>query len=176
MAIREVLQMGHPLLREKARPLEPQEIGSEGIQKLLVDMLDTLHDQGGIGLAAPQIGESVRLAIIEIEAGPTRYGELEAMPLCVFINPSIEVLNPETEGYWEGCLSVAGLRGFVERPQHVRVSYTTETGDTVEAELKGFLATVFQHEFDHLDGKLFVDRITDTRLLSFETEHERFHL
>lgn len=153
-----------------------EEIGSESVARLLDDMVDTLHDYGGIGLAAPQIGESIRLAIIEIPGGPTRYGELEAMPLTAFVNPRIEVLDERCEGYWEGCLSVPGLRGFVERPQHVRVSYLTHEGVARELELQGFSATVFQHEFDHLDGKLFVDRMTDTRLLSFEHEYERFHL
>jgi peptide deformylase len=165
--------MGHPVLREVARPLEAGEIGSEAIERLIADMVDTLHDYGGIGLAAPQIGESLRLAIIEIPGGPSRYGELESVPLSVFINPVIEVLDPTTEGYWEGCLSVPGLRGFVERPQHVKVSYTTETGAAAELVLKGFLATVFQHEFDHLDGVLYIDRLTDTRMLAFDKEFER---
>ena len=176
MAVRRVLQMGHPLLRKVARPLARDEIESSEIARLTADMVDTLHDYGGIGLAAPQIGESIRLAIIEIEGGPTRYGELESMPLTVFINPVIEVLDAATEGYWEGCLSVAGLRGFVERPQHVRVDYLSATGQDESLELTGFYATVFQHEFDHLDGKLFVDRMTDTRLLSFEREYERYIL
>lgn len=167
--------MGHPLLREVARPLEPAELESSQLQVLLADMVDTLHDYGGIGLAAPQVGESLRLAIIEIDGGPTRYGELAPLPLTVFINPVIEVLDPATAGYWEGCLSVPGLRGFVERPQHVRIQYTNLIGARDTMELKGFPATVFQHEFDHLDGKLFVDRIEDTQLLVFEQEFERYH-
>ena len=175
MAIRRVLQMGHPLLREVARPLGRDAIGSEPVGRLIADMVDTLHDYGGIGLAAPQIGESVRLAIIEIPGGPSRYGELAPMPLTVFINPVIEVLDPATRGYWEGCLSVAGLRGFVERPQHVKIRYTSERGEARALELHDFFATVFQHEFDHLDGKLFVDRLTDSRLLVFEKEYERHH-
>ena len=176
MAIRRILNMGHPLLREVARPLSADELAAPRLRDLIRDMVDTLHDYGGIGLAAPQIGESVRLAIIEIEGGPTRYGELEPMPLSVFVNPVIEVLDPATAGYWEGCLSVPGLRGFVERPQHVRIRYTTLDNEPAELELRGFTATVFQHEFDHLDGTLFVDRVTDTRLLSFERELERYHL
>jgi len=168
--------MGNPLLREVARPLEPAELDSPQLQVLLADMVDTLHDYGGIGLAAPQIGEPLRLAIIEIDGGPTRYGELAPLPLTVFINPLIEVLDPVTAGYWEGCLSVPGLRGFVERPQHVRIQYTNLVGAQEVLELQGFPATVFQHEFDHLDGKLFVDRIQDTRLLAFEQEFERYHL
>jgi peptide deformylase len=175
MAARRVLQMGHPVLREVAHPLERAVLGSEPLRQLIADMVDTLHEYGGIGLAAPQIGESVRVAIIEIPGGPTRYGELAPMPLTVFINPLIEVLDPAARGFWEGCLSVQGLRGFVERPQHVRVRYTTEQGEDRELELKGFFATVCQHEFDHLDGKLFVDRLADSRLLVFEQEFEQYH-
>lgn len=176
MAIRRVLNMGHPLLREVAEPVTAQMLRSGELEPLVNDMVDTLHDYGGIGLAAPQIGEPLRLAIIEIPGGPTRYGELAPMPLTVFVNPRVEVLTQTTAGFWEGCLSVPGLRGFVERPQHVRIAYTTLTGAERELELEGFPATVFQHEFDHLDGKLFVDRITDTRLLAFEREYERYHL
>jgi peptide deformylase len=98
------------------------------------------------------------------------------MPLTVFINPRIEIHNAATEGYWEGCLSVPGLRGFVERPQHVTIEYTSEQGAEQKLELAGFPATVFQHEFDHLDGKLFVDRVADMSLLAFDTEYERFHV
>jgi len=173
MAIRRIIRMGHPLLREVARPLTDDEIGSADIEKLIADMVDTLHDYGGIGLAAPQIGESVRLAIIEIPGGATRYGELAPMSLGVFINPTIEVIDPAESGYWEGCLSVPGLRGFVERPQHIKVSYTSEKVEAHALELEGFSATVFQHEFDHVDGKLYLDRITDTRMLAFEKEYER---
>ena len=176
MAIRRILRMGHPTLREPAAPFKREQIGTESIRLLISDMVDTLHDYGGIGLAAPQIGESVRLAIVEIPGGMTRYGELAPMPLTVFINPVVEVLNPATAGYWEGCLSVPGLRGFVDRPQHVRIRYLSERGEAREMELLGFAATVFQHEFDHLDGKLFIDRITDHRLLAFEQEYERYHL
>ena len=176
MAIRRVINMGHPVLRQPARPLQPDEIGSDETRRLIVDMVDTLHDYGGIGLAAPQIGESLRLAIVEIDEGPTRYGELEAMPLTVFINPVITVVDPATAGYWEGCLSVPGLRGFVERPQHIKIQYLSEHGDVKNLDLKGFSATVFQHEFDHLDGRLFVDRITDTRKLAFEKEFVQFGL
>ena len=174
MAIRRILRMGHPLLREAASPLEPDKLGSEWLHGLIADMVDTLHDYGGIGLAAPQIGESVQVAIIEIDDGSSRYGDLDAMPLSVFINPVIEVVDSATHGYWEGCLSVPGLRGFVERPQHIKIRYTSDQGETEELELQGFSATVFQHEFDHLEGKLFIDRITDTRLLAFEREFERY--
>ena len=174
MAIRKIIRMGHPSLRIPANNVANEFIGSDTMQRLLVDMTDTLRDYGGVGLAAPQIDEPLRMAIIEVPGGPSRYGEIEAIPLTVFFNPVIEILNPEVAGYWEGCLSVPGLRGFVERPQHVLVRYTNQQGDPAELELKGFLATVVQHEFDHLDGRLYIDHIKDTTKLVFEEEWLKF--
>ncbi len=170
MAVREIKRMGHPVLRQVARPLTPEQRGSDALRQLVDDMVDTLHAAGGIGLAAPQVGESLRLAIIEIPGGNSRYGEIPAMPLTVFVNPEIEILNPAAAGYWEGCLSVPGLRGFVQRPQHIRVRAVDLQGQALELELHGFLATVFQHEFDHLDGVLYVDRLHDSSLLVFEDQ------
>lgn len=166
--------MGHPVLRQLARPVTDEELRSDALRALVADMIDTLKDYGGIGLAAPQVGESIRLAIIEIPDGLTRYTETVPMPLTVFVNPTIEVLDGDVAGFWEGCLSVPGLRGYVERPQHVRVSYKDLDGEAHSLELEGFLATVFQHEFDHLDGTLYVDRIEDMRLLAFDQEFERY--
>ena len=168
--------MGHPVLRRTARPLRPEELTSDRLHRLVADMVDTLHDYGGIGLAAPQVGESVRLAMIEIPGGPTRYGELDRMPLTVCVNPEIEIVDETAAGYWEGCLSIPGLRGFVERPQHIVVAYLDLKGKRCEYEARGFLATVFQHEFDHLDGRLFVDRIQDPTRLAFEEEFARYVL
>lgn len=175
MAVRKIIRMGHPNLRRVAQPVPLENIGSLDMQRLLNDMTDTLHDYGGIGLAAPQIDENLRLAIIEIPGGPSRYGDIESMPLTAFFNPVIEVLDESREGYWEGCLSVPGLRGFVERPQHIRVRYIDAHKESAEIELQGFLATVMQHEFDHLDGRLYIDHITDTRKLMFEEEWLRHH-
>jgi len=174
MAVRKIIRMGHPTLRKPARRLEARELASPEMGRLVNDMIDTLNDSGGIGLAAPQIDEPVRLAIIEIGGGPGRYGDVPAMPLTVFVNPTIEVVDPKAAGYWEGCLSVPGLRGYVERPQFVRVSYQDLNGKKHVVELKGFLATVFQHEFDHLDGKLYIDRMTDPTKLVFEEEYLRY--
>ncbi len=174
MAVRKIIRMGHPTLRKPARRLEARELASPEIGRLVGDMIDTLADSGGIGLAAPQVDEPVRLAIIEIDGGPSRYGEIPAMPLTVFVNPTIEVVDPAAAGYWEGCLSVPGLRGFVERPQFVRVVYQDLDGKKHTLELKGFLATVFQHEFDHLDGVLYIDRMKDPTKLVFEEEYLRY--
>ena len=160
--------MGHPTLRRVARPVTEQEAGSAELRALVKDMRETLPEVGGIGLAAPQVDVSIRLAIIEIPGGETRYGELAASPLTVYINPEIEVLDEAEQGFWEGCLSVPGLRGWVERPQHIRIRYRDLDWRLHERELQGFEATVFQHEFDHLDGVLYIDRIRDTRKLVFE--------
>ncbi|MFK7915854.1 MAG: peptide deformylase [Pseudomonadales bacterium] len=174
MAIQPILRMGHPTLREPARAVDPTEISQLG--PLLTDLRDTLADSGGIGLAAPQIGVGLRVAIIDLPGGPSRYGELPTIPCTAFINPVVEVLNPATAGYWEGCLSVPGLRGFVERPQSLRVTALDGAGEPTQMQFDGFAATVIQHEFDHLDGTLYIDRITDSKLLMFEAEFETYVL
>lgn len=175
MAIREIIRMGHPTLRQVARKVDRDEIGSDSFNSLIDDMRETLHTAGGIGLAAPQINESLQLAVIEIASSTTRYGEIPTIPFTVYINPTIEVIEPEVKGYWEACLSVPGLMGYVERPQHIRVSYLNQQAENQSQEFKGFSATVFQHEFDHLNGRLYVDRIRDLSLLAFEEEYHDYH-
>ena len=176
MAVRKIIRMGHPTLRKTALPLDPAEIGSDDFERLIDDMIDTLHDYGGIGLAAPQIDVGLRIAIVELPGGPSRYGELESMPLSVFVNPVIEPLDGPDAGYWEGCLSIPGMRGFVERPQAIRVTALDRAGNPVALEPRGFLATVFQHEFDHLDGTLYIDRLKHPSMLTFDDEFERYIL
>ena len=161
--------MGHPTLRKVARKLRQEEIVGRDIRTLVNDMVDTLHATGGIGLSAPQINESVQLAIIQIPKLGSRYGVLEDLPLTVFVNPEISVITQaETAGNWEGCLSIPGLRGWVERPQHINLRYLDLEGTMHVREFTGFHATVCQHEFDHLTGHLFVDRMTDMTKLVFE--------
>ncbi len=175
MAIREIIRMGHPVLREKARPVREDEIKSGDLCRLVDDMIETLDDAGGIGLAAPQVGVGLQVAILNMPEGANRYGHFEAIPLTVCINPRMTTLDEtRLEGYWEGCLSVPGLRGFVKRPQSLRLDYTDMDGVARQIEFNGFHATVCQHELDHLDGVLYVDRITDSRLLMFEEEFMRF--
>ena len=176
MVIRKVARMGHPVLREKSAELSDEEIRSEGIQLLIDDMVETMREYDGVGLAAPQVHEPVRIAVVEFGAGNPRYG-LEGeggQALTVFINPVVEVLDPEEEGFWEGCLSVPGLRGWVERPRRIRVRYKDREAKSHEFEAEGFLATVLQHEFDHLDGVLYVDRIRDMTRFAFVEEHDRY--
>ena len=174
MAVRKIIRMGHPTLRKVAQPVAPAAIGTAAFARLLADMIDTLHDYGGVGLAAPQIDESIRLAIIEVPGGPTRYGEVPSLPLTVFVNPRVQVIDETLNGVWEGCLSVPGLRGYVERPGGVRVDALDRQGQPQTLELSGFLATVLQHEFDHLDGKLYIDRLAAPAQLMFEEEFLRW--
>ncbi len=177
MTIRQVIRMGHPTLRDLAAPYPTDRINSREFRSLVEDMRDTLHAYSGIGLAAPQIDVPFQIAVIEIERGGTRYGELEGSPFQVYVNPVITVLDEQDQaGYWEGCLSVPGIRGFVTRPQRIKVDYLNQNAEAQCVEASGFLATVFQHEFDHLKGKLFIDRIDDTKLLAFDDEFETFHL
>lgn len=177
MSVREIIRMGHPTLRKAADPYPVDQIGSAHFQKLVVDLKETLAATGnGIGLAAPQINESYRVAVIDIPEPTTRYGTVTPLPFTVYVNPKISVVNADTRGYWEGCLSVPDMKGYVERPQHIRVDYLDVEGQEKSIELEGFLATVFQHEFDHLDGVLYVDRLKDTRLFSFDAEYSAFHL
>ncbi len=174
MAVLDVLRMGHPLLRQPARELTPQEIESQELKQLIQDMVDTMHAHDGVGLAAPQIGQPIRLAIIELDPQNDRYDFNGDTALGVYINPKITVLDPETQTFWEGCLSVPGLRGAVARPRKVKVEYINLDGKSCVIEADDFLATVFQHEFDHLDGVLYIDRLADTRNLAYIEEFHQF--
>ena len=177
MSVREVIRMGHPTLRKVAAPYSEDDIGTPDFDVLIEDMRETLHAYGGIGLAAPQIDVGLQVVVIEITNPKTRYGEVETIPFSVFINPTITPLDGEADaGYWEGCLSVPGMMGYVERPQHIRVDYLDENGNSMSREVRGFLATVFQHEFDHLLGTLYVDKLKDSKLFAFDTEYQQFHL
>jgi peptide deformylase len=165
--------MGHPVLRRIADEISSEFLISDEFRQLVTDMRDSMKHFGGIGIAAPQIGISRQVAIIEI--GPTnRYGEEVSLPFTVFVNPRLEFLTEESQGFWEGCLSVPGLRGFVERPKKLRVNFLNESGVEKEIVAEGFLATVIQHELDHLFGVLYVDRIKDMSFLSYQEEYDEF--
>ncbi len=173
MAIRKVARMGHPVLRQKARPLTPEEIKSEPTRRLILDMVETMKEYGGIGIAAPQVHESIQLALIEISQAGDKYDDAEPQALTVLINPKITVLDKTPQGFWEGCLSVPELRGLVFRPRKVEVNYLDQNGKACKVVAEDFLATVFQHELDHLDGVLFVDKIEDRTQLAFLEEYQR---
>lgn len=189
MAIRKVARMGHPVLRTPTRLLLKEEIQSVWMKELLRDMVDTMNDYGGIGLAAPQIYESVSVAIIDYQAGESRYEDESEdepdsnskteMPLSVFINPKITVLDSEEQGFWEGCLSVPEIRGLVYRPRKIKIDYLDLEGKSQSLVAEGFLSTVFQHELDHLAGVLFVDRVRNEpgkTPIAFTEEYTRYHV
>jgi peptide deformylase len=164
MSILKIARMGHPVLRQVAQPIAPEDISSLPIQQLIEDMLATVLDADGAGLAAPQVHVSLRLVLLSLD-------EIEGFQ--VWINP---ILTPMSEDHmltYEGCLSVEGLRGAVARPARVRVQALDRHGGAIDMELDGFSAVVAQHECDHLDGILYIDRLEPGTLM-FLDEYRRF--
>ena len=174
MAVREILTVGHPLLRERSRQVSVEELASPAVQSLIDDLIDTMHYANGAGIAAPQIGSLLRIATIHVDHNP-RYPYKPSIPLTVVVNPIIEVLDDELVDINEGCLSVPNLRGNVLRAVNVRVRYLDRDGREHDEVKRGLTAGTFQHECDHLDGLLFLDRVHDTRSLTTWEQFERFH-
>lgn len=174
MAIRKVARMGHPVLRKVARELTAKEIQSPEIKRLVEDMIETMHEYGGIGIAAPQVHESVQLAILEFEEDSERYPDMGKQPLLLIFNPKIKVLDKKEQAFWEGCLSVPELRGLVHRPRKVQIDYLDAKAKPQKIVAEDFLATVFQHELDHLAGTLFVDQVRDLKKFAFIEEYQRY--
>jgi peptide deformylase len=173
VAVRPIATIGHPVLRQPTRPLDPDELASPEIQTLIDDMIDTMHAANGAGIAANQVHESVRLAVIEVDHNP-RYPYKPAIPLTVVVNPVLTPLDDEMVDINEGCLSVPDLRGDVARHVNVRVEHLDRDGVAHDEVKRGLTAGTFQHECDHLDGRLFVDRVTDPTTLSTWEQFERF--
>ena len=180
MAILKIARMGHPVLNAQAQAVSDPK-GAE-IRRLVNDMVETMIDANGAGLAAPQVHIPLRVVVFQ---APGDRAELDldeeeqfdhTAPLTVLINPEIEILTPELEGGWEGCLSVPGLRGWVERPAHIRYRGLGLNGERVAREARGFHARVVQHECDHLDGRLYPSRMNDLTRLIFESELRHFQL
>jgi peptide deformylase len=181
MAIRKIAQLGEPVLRLSARALLPAQVKLPETQRLIDDMIETMRDADGAGLAAPQVYESLQLVVIELGAS-RRYPNLDPIPLMTLINPRITPLvgtgpeglsEREAMTVYEGCLSVVGLRGRVRRPRKVRVQALDREGRPLDFVWEGFRAAVVQHEVDHLLGTLFVDRALPQSLM-FLREYERF--
>src|SRR6185295_7866216 len=170
MSILKVERMGHPVLRERARPLDKSDLKSASVQKLIDDMIDTMHEYHGVGLAGPQVHEGLRIfvGLLDEEASATS----EAL---VVINPEIVPNSAATEEGWEGCLSIPDIRGMVPRYTDITLKALDRTGRAIELALKNFPARVAQHETDHLDGVLFFDRMKSMQSLTFLDEYSRFH-
>jgi len=163
--------MGDPRLLAQASPVTT--FDTPALRALLADMRDTMTQLDGAGLAAPQIGVGLRVVIFGVSANP-RYPDAEPVPQTVLINPVVTPLSEAMEEDWEGCLSVPGLRGWVPRYRSVRYRGRDEHGRPFERSVEGFHARVVQHECDHLDGRVYLDRMTDLKTLSFIREFERF--
>jgi peptide deformylase len=176
MAILKVARLGHPVLRTKAEPIPQGEIKSPRIQQLIDDMFETMEEYGGIGLAAPQVHEGLRLFVAGVKKAAVvtpMEGDVD-MPFVTIINPEIVPLGEERATDWEGCLSIPDIRGQVERPTSVRLRALDRTGRRIELVAKGLPARVIQHENDHLDGVVFFDRMKSLETLAFMDEFRRY--
>ena len=163
MSIRKIATLGHPILRQVAKKVPIEEIGSDMIQRIILDLLDTVNDANGAGLAAPQIHESLRIVVLKLDLD-----EFE-----IWINPVITTIAEDYMMTFEGCLSVPDLRGAVIRPQKIHVSYCNEKGQSMEREIEGYSAIIAQHECDHLDGVIYVDKI-EQGTLCFLQEYRKY--
>ena len=176
MAILKVARLGHPVLRTKAEPIPPGEIGSPRIQRLIDDMFETMREYSGIGLAAPQVHEGLRLFVAGVRKADVVTPMLDngEMPYIAVINPEIVPVGEEKESGWEGCLSIPDIRGQVLRSSAVRLRAHDRTGRRIELVAHGLPARVIQHENDHLDGVLFFDRMATFETLTFMDEFRRY--
>jgi peptide deformylase len=173
VAVLPIRELGDPVLRQPAREVSAEELASEEVQQLIDDMIETMRAANGAGLAAPQVGVSLRIAVIEVRAGNPRYPYKPPIPLTVIVNPKLTARDDATFATNEGCLSMPNLRGDLERFENVGVRYLDRDGRPHEETRRGLIAGTFQHEVDHLDGILFVDRMVDMSSLSTWAEFER---
>ena len=175
MAILKVARMGHPVLRARARPVDPSQIGSPRIQQLIDDMFETMQEYQGVGLAAPQIHESLRLFVAGFSPDDEE-GEqsTRGVPMMALVNPEITPIGDEIVEDWEGCLSIPDIRGRVPRSRQISVRAYDRRGKRIELKAGGFTARVIQHETDHLDGVLFFDRMRSFQTLTFLDEFGRY--
>ena len=166
MTVLPIVTVGDPVLRERAREVTAEELGSDVVQRLIDDMIETKRAANGAGIAANQVGETLRVAIVEVEPGNPRYPYKPPVPLTVIVNPVLEPVGEACVDIVEGCLSVPDLRGTVPRHEAVRVRYLDREGAEHDEVRRGLTAGTFQHEVDHLDGILFLDRVRDPTTFS----------
>jgi peptide deformylase len=174
MSILKVARMGHPVLRSRAEAIPSSEIKSAAVQRLIDDMIDTMVEYHGIGLAAPQVHEGLRLFVAVLEPGNGAGNEESSVEPIAIVNPEITVVGDELVEDWEGCLSIPDIRGRVPRARDVRMRAHDRDGRRIELDLHGFPARVAQHETDHLDGILFFDRMRSFDSLTFLDEYARY--
>jgi len=175
MAILKVARLGHPVLREAAKPVDPRAIRTPQFQRFVDDMIETMREYDGAGLAANQVHTLLQVAVIEVLGNP-RYPDVPAVPLMVLINPVVTPLTEETEEGWEGCLSVPDMRGMVPRFTAARLQCLDREGQPVDLVAKDFFARVCQHETDHLNGMVYLDRMRSLATLSHIAEWNKHWL
>ena len=168
--ILEIIQLGNLILRQQAKPIN--NLADEWIQTLIDELIATVAKANGVGIASPQVAESYRLFIVASRPNP-RYPNAPTMEPTAMINPRIIAHSSEVVKGWEGCLSVPGIRGLVPRYQAIEVEYTSQDGKLHRQELRDFVARIFQHEYDHLDGIVFIDRVESTKELMTEQEYQQ---
>jgi peptide deformylase len=173
VAILKVARLGHPVLRQVAAPVKPESIHDPETQRLIDDMIETMREYDGVGIAAPQVHVSKQIAVIEAK-GNRRYPDAPDIPLTVLINPEVTPVGPELEEDWEGCLSLIDFRGRTPRYRQVRLKALDRQGRPIECVATGFHARVLQHERDHLLGKVFIDRMPSFETLSYLAEFSRY--
>jgi peptide deformylase len=173
MSLLKVARMGHPVLRTRAKEIERSDLKKSSMQKLIDDMIDTMHEYHGVGLAGPQIHEALRIFVAAINPADEEPLSPGAEPM-VFINPVIEPIGHEMYEDWEGCLSIPDIRGRVPRARAIKVTALDRSGGKIEVTSQDFPARVIQHETDHLDGILFFDRMRSFETLAFMDEYARY--
>ncbi len=171
--ILKVARLGHPVVRTPAQPVAVEQIRTHDFQKLLDDMVETMHEYNGVGLAAPQVHLGLQLAVLEVESNP-RYPDAPSVPLTYLINPVVTVLDETKVEEWEGCLSIPEMRGVVPRHKKILVTALGRNGERLEIQAEDFHARVIQHETDHLKGEVYLDRMDGMRTLSHLAEWQRF--
>ncbi len=174
MAILKVARLGHPVLRRVADPIPHELIPTSQVQQFIDDLIETMEEYDGAGLAAPQVHVSNQIVVFQVQENP-RYPKAPSVPLTVLINPKVKSLGESKDEDWEGCLSVPGLRGLVPRYTKIQVEALDRKGRRLKFVAEGFHSRVIQHETDHLLGKLYLDRMTSMHSLSFMHEFVRYH-
>jgi len=173
MSILKVTRLGHPVLREVSKEISLKNLKTPSLQKFIDDMVETMKEYDGVGLAADQVFTSLQVAVLEVADNP-RYPDKAQVPLTVLVNPKITPLSDEMEEDWEGCLSIPDLRGRVPRYKSIQVQALDRHGKPLDFVAHDFHARVIQHEFDHLNGKVYLDRMRDLSTLSFLQEFARY--
>ena len=173
MSILKIAKLGHPVLRRPAQPVSAKEISSPEIQRLIRDMIETMRENEGVGLAATQVHQTVQILVVEALGDPKSPKE-STTPLTVLINPVITFASENLEEGWEGCLSIPNMRGMVPRYQEIKVQAVDPSGRSIHIHARDFFARVIQHEYDHLIGKIFLDRMRNLDTLTYLKEYSKF--